>query len=154
MISKTRPPAVLSVCRESRIQALTIYKAVDDGIRTKTPKFSFCDRPIYVNPEVDIVYRNKFAGDKGDAFRMRCKKWVVDTEPMAFTPTLAVDLIALISPRKLKPESLFFLCYQLTVVEKRKDELDRTLEDICIPEMHNMVVVREIAMCAEKDFAI
>src|SRR5256885_7142933 len=36
VLSRTRPPAILSVCRESRTLGLTIYKAMDEGDRKST----------------------------------------------------------------------------------------------------------------------
>jgi hypothetical protein len=97
MFSRTRPPAILAVSREARKLGLTIYKRVDEGIRSEnSPR----DAPIYINPEVDIMYRGKIACKKGDAFRARCKHWVLDTEPLAITRTLAVDAIALTQEKK------------------------------------------------------
>jgi hypothetical protein len=54
LMSTTRPPASLSVSRESRAVALTIYKAMDEGVRTEGSRLNI---PIYVNPAVDILYR-------------------------------------------------------------------------------------------------
>lgn len=89
-ISTTRPPAVLGVCREARSLALTIYKPILDDIRTKDTDF---DRPIYVNPEVDTIYRGKEACRQGDAFRVRGRNLVPG--PVCGARTLAVDTIAL-----------------------------------------------------------
>jgi len=92
VLSRTRPPAILSVCRESRTLALTIYKAMDEGIRSKGGAF---DIPVYVNPEVDCTYRGKQACRKGDAFRIRNKLGRDEDAPVAATRDLAVDLTAI-----------------------------------------------------------
>jgi 2EXR family len=79
-ISTTRPPAILGVCREARSLALTtIYKIVAEDIRTKD---SPLDRPIYVNPNVDIIYKGKVWCRNGDAFRIRCRDWEEESEPL------------------------------------------------------------------------
>lgn len=96
MISRTRPPAMLSVCQESRLTGLEIYKAMDEGIRTKGGSFGAqVEIPIYVNPEVDTVLRGKKACRKGDAFRHRVNKWIMESKPFDATRSLAVDLVAL-----------------------------------------------------------
>ncbi|TVY82119.1 hypothetical protein LSUE1_G004144 [Lachnellula suecica] len=160
-MSKTRPPAILAACRESRIQGLAIYKAVDDGIRTKTTKYAHLDRPIYVNPEVDVIFRGHTACDKGDAFRIRCKEplgvryneQIAHTEPVAFTRTLAVDLVALTKTwKRITEQEISSLFYEMSVLEKREDEAKRIL-GTCKPgveEVATLMIVREIAKCAER----
>ncbi|PMD32938.1 hypothetical protein L207DRAFT_590012 [Hyaloscypha variabilis F] len=96
MISRTRPPAIISVCHESRSTALQIYKAMDEDVRTKGTQF---DAPIYVNPKVDIVLRGKRACREGDAFRHRRGEWIRESKPCASTRTLAVDLLAVTGRR-------------------------------------------------------
>jgi hypothetical protein len=81
---------------------LTIYKTIVEDIRTKGTQL---DVPIYVNPEVDIIYRGKAVCRKGDAFRVRCRGWEEgESEPVSGTRILAVDTIAL---RVLKPWKLY-----------------------------------------------
>lgn len=150
MYSKTRPPAVLSVCREARAHGLTIYKAIDAGIRTKHPKFSQHDIPIYVNPEVDVIYRSKIACEKGDAFRVRCRIWATYSEPVVFTPTLAVDLIALSQPRDLIQRDFLFLYDHLKTKEQRDDRFKQMFKLGSKPEIQRFIVIQELSRCVER----
>jgi len=149
MFSNTRPPAVLSVCREARAHGLTIYEAIDVGIRTKHPRFSQYDIPIYANPEVDIIYRSKTACEKGDAFRVRCKIWAMHSEPAAFTPTLAVDLTALSKPRNLIKRDFLFLYDQLKPNEQRGDRLKKMFKLASTPELQRLILTQELARCVD-----
>jgi hypothetical protein len=88
VLSRTRPPAILGVCRESRTLGLTIYKAMDEGIRTKGGAF---DISVYVNPQVDYTYRGKQTCRKGDVLRVRNKLGRDEDAPVAATRDLAVD---------------------------------------------------------------
>jgi hypothetical protein len=68
VMSKTRPPAVLGVCQESRSTTLEIYRAMDGRIWTRG---ELCDIPVHVIPEVDAVLRGKKACRSGLAFSHR-----------------------------------------------------------------------------------
>src|SRR6266536_4097993 len=70
VLIRTRPPAVLSLCREARSLGLTISKAMDTRITIKGGAF---DVPVYVNPQVDYTHQGKQTCRKGDAFRIRHK---------------------------------------------------------------------------------
>lgn len=110
--SFTRTPAILGVCCESRNLALTIYKSLDNGNQIRNIEQKNRHTPVYVNPEVDIIYRNKLTCDRGGAFVLRYvdvtgdkdDEWEVLKKPVSGTRILAVDLIAL-----TKPYSLFTL---------------------------------------------
>ncbi|KAE9365491.1 hypothetical protein N431DRAFT_101645 [Stipitochalara longipes BDJ] len=137
MISRTRPPAMLSVCQESRTTALQIYKAMDEGIRTKGAEF---DIPIYVNPKVDIVLRGKRACREGDAFRHRLGVWINESKPYAATRTLAVDLLA-VTRRRDDPFTS----------QLRKDYYDRDDSTTFSDEIVHLLAVttiQQIAACA------
>jgi hypothetical protein len=62
LMSTTRPPAILSGSHESRVVALTIYKATDEGVCTEDSRLNI---PIYVNPAVDIIYRGEKVVSEG-----------------------------------------------------------------------------------------
>lgn len=91
-VSRTRPPAMLGVCKESRRVGMVAYKVVNEGLSLADSELNV---PIYVNPEVDIIYRGKIACSGGDAFRVRCKDFMIDTVPVSGTRKLAVDPMAL-----------------------------------------------------------
>lgn len=97
--SHTRPPAILSVNHESRTLALSIYASIYSELNTLEKYSRRGPVPIYVNPRVDITYRGKDSCRNGDAFKIRYKNYGVDWEPIAATPTLAVDISAL-RPRR------------------------------------------------------
>lgn len=100
MRSCTRPPAILSVNHESRTQALSIYTSIYSELNS--PDHYLRPVPIYVNPAVDITYRGKNSCKRGDSFKIYYKNYGVDCEPLAATPTLAVDIIALRPRRPMK----------------------------------------------------
>lgn len=67
---------------------------MEDIIGSETPQH----RPIYINPEADVMYRGKIACREGNAFQARTKEWRTekpDLETLAVTRTLAVDAMAL-----------------------------------------------------------
>ena len=94
MHCRTRPPAILSVCRESRGVALTVYRDISKEI--PGPEESEEEtQPIYVNSTVDIILRGEEPCAIGDSFRVRYStEDKVSTVPVAFTETLAIDLTA------------------------------------------------------------
>jgi hypothetical protein len=52
--------------------------------------------PIYINLLVDITYRGKYSCKRGDAFKIdHIGPYNFGTEPLAATPTFAVDIIAM-----------------------------------------------------------
>jgi hypothetical protein len=141
MYFTTRPPAILSVCREAREIGLTIYKRMEEGIQYGSNTSQ--DTRIYVNPEVDITYRGKMSCRKGDMFRIRCRDWSEDTEPLAMTRTLAVDARAVTRFRDAPSELLSFM--GMTYPEK---EWDKLIENMCI-SMYYMTK-DEVIKCCEQ----
>lgn len=89
--STTRSPAILGVCRESRRVGLEKYDTIDQ--KPITPSDLFKPLPIYVNPEVDIIYRGRKSCRDGCVFRIACKDEEGNDKavPIAMTRTLAVD---------------------------------------------------------------
>jgi hypothetical protein len=139
-ISTTRAPAILGVCREARTLALTIYNTIFEDIRTKDSRL---DRPIYVNPAVDIIYRGKAACRKGDAFRVRCRDWEEESDPLCGTRILAVDTIAL---RALKKPEL----NTLPIYDQRRWEgLQKKVQER-LRKPSDTSPAAEIARCALK----
>jgi hypothetical protein len=144
-ISTTRPPAILGVCREARSLALTTYNTFAEDIRTKDSDF---DKPIYINPEVDIIYRGKAACRKGDAFRIRYRGW--EEEPLYGTRILAVDTIAL---RALKPEKPDYKDIHLYEFSDKWKGLQKKVPDALQERLRKSPgtsVASEIAKCAMK----
>jgi hypothetical protein len=95
LMSTTRPPAILSGSHESRAVALTIYKAMDEGVRTEGSRLNI---PIYVNPTVDIIYRGRKSCQKGNAFHIKLGLPLgnpgTNAGPLCITGKLAVGLTA------------------------------------------------------------
>jgi hypothetical protein len=108
MMTKSRPPALLSACRESRMVALTIFQDVGKKFQTRGYRDGIFDNPCYINPEIDTIYRAKKSCFKGDAFRIRHGDWLLDREPLAITKTLAVDLAALTQLRQFCDNDVLF----------------------------------------------
>jgi hypothetical protein len=144
--STTRPPAILRVYREARSLALTIYKPIFEDLRTKDTQF---DRPIYVNPNADIIYRGKAACRKGDAFRLRrCGNW--EDEALCGTRILAVDAIALTALRPKKDDYKDIQLYEFTDKWKTlQNEAPESLQEL-LRKPSGTSPASEIAKCAMK----
>jgi hypothetical protein len=56
-VTKAPPPAALSVCRESRSEALKVYTLRIQLLANKLAGPGWCE-VIYLNPEIDVVYAN------------------------------------------------------------------------------------------------
>lgn len=110
LMSRSRPPAMLSVCRESRTLGLNWYTTLDKGKHITQdcipPSHSI---PIYINPQVDIIYRGRNSCRRGRAFMiqyLKCSSRYVETgpgemfstikQPIAMSKILAVDLLAIL----------------------------------------------------------
>lgn len=164
MHSKTRPPAILGVCKVSRKMGLKIYKAINEATRTKTPHhYQYLDIPIYVNRHVDIIYRGKHSSDMEQGFVLSYhahdeygKKEQIHDLPIAFTRTLAVDLLALMPGRRtragasfgkvlgdLAPEEVVKITDQMEVAGE--ESLKRTYQDL-----YDTYRVKSIIRCFEK----
>ncbi|PMD33318.1 hypothetical protein L207DRAFT_169695 [Hyaloscypha variabilis F] len=107
IITTTRPPAMLSACREAREIGLSIYKQAQEGMQNRPPTSR--DIPIYVNPEVDIIYRGRRSCEAGDMYKMRCRDWSKDTEPLAMTRTLAIDARGVTRFRMASPKVIMHI---------------------------------------------
>ncbi|KAL2069326.1 hypothetical protein VTL71DRAFT_15664 [Oculimacula yallundae] len=139
--SGTRPPILLSVCRESRAYGLTVYKQMDRGIRTTGSILeTMFDIPIYVNPPVDIIFRHSNTCLIGSAFSVRCKQWIDHTQPMAATQTLAVDIAALSKLVTGRTNDYLRTEYRGGDENRLREELRRSKTNIC----------KDIAACAAK----
>lgn len=90
--ASSRNPARL---QELRSTGLAIYKPADRDLRDEFMDF---DRPIYTNPDADIICRNGKSYVESDAFRF----WVGDnSKPTGLTRTLAVGSRAMSRTKKL-----------------------------------------------------
>lgn len=112
MVSLTRPPALLAFCQESRNFGLSIYKRRYRIVRYPAGGREIegkCQRPVYVNPDIDIMYRGKRPCQVGDAFRARCRachKLTPEFQFIEATRILAVDALAL--SLKASDDALFW----------------------------------------------
>jgi hypothetical protein len=116
--SHTRPPAILSVNRESRTQALCVYVSMYTEYNTLHKYSCKGPTPIYTNPFVDITYRGKQSCRWGDAFKIRYGDYAVpsgDIEPLAATSTLAVDIVAV---RRVRPISTPSICDEKALLQQ------------------------------------
>jgi hypothetical protein len=103
--SNTRPPAILNVCNESRQLGLKEIYTTPFLDRSNDP-YAYNVVPIYINESRDIIYRGKESCRKGDAFYQRCRNFKTDSEPLAVTCTLAVDVMAITRDRQIDQATL------------------------------------------------
>ncbi|EPE31839.1 hypothetical protein GLAREA_11921 [Glarea lozoyensis ATCC 20868] len=96
VISETRPPAILNVSKEARAYTLTKYTAIDEKILSKKGDEEVNKSPVYVNSDVDIVYRGKGPCSTSHAFAMKHECLEDFLVPVAFSKVLAVDIYGII----------------------------------------------------------
>jgi hypothetical protein len=94
--SKTRVPAILHVSQEARKYALTKYTPIDQNLQSENEDEHVDECPVYVNQEVDVVYRGKSCCNMHAQFTIRYPYEWSRPLPTAFSKTLAVNLHAVI----------------------------------------------------------
>lgn len=103
--SNTRRPAILSICRESRQLGLKEIYTTPFLDRSNYPYGSH-DAPIYINESRDIIYRGRKSCRQGEAFYQRCRNFETESEPLAVTCTLAVDIMAVTRDRQIDEDAV------------------------------------------------
>ncbi|KAF8862232.1 hypothetical protein BDZ45DRAFT_739535 [Acephala macrosclerotiorum] len=89
VMSRTRPPALLHICKESRALGLNeIYQIAYLDYQNPANKFRLLDEDVS-NVEVPAVKQTPAA------LLIRCKNWKEKKEPLDATRILAVDIMAL-----------------------------------------------------------
>ncbi|KAE9379972.1 hypothetical protein N431DRAFT_432287 [Stipitochalara longipes BDJ] len=141
MVSTTRPPAMLSACREAREIGLTVYKRMEEGMQNGPPTSR--DVPIYINPEVDIMYRGRMSCRKGDMYKLRCRDWSKDTEPLAMSKTLAIDARGVTRFQEPPAEVVMDICENYP-----KEEWSELMENMFLNIHYG--TMEEVIKCAEK----
>jgi hypothetical protein len=85
------------VSREARTYALTKYTAINEKLLDKEGDEEVNKSPVYVNAEVDVVYRGKTPCEIEHAFAIEAAPHLRDGRiPVAFSKVLAVDLFTII----------------------------------------------------------
>ena len=103
--SNTRTPAILTVCKESRQLGLKEIYTTPFLDRSNYP-YGHRDAPIYINESRDIIYRGKQSCRQGEAFYQRCRSFKTESEPLAVTCTLAVDIMAITRDRQIDQDAV------------------------------------------------
>jgi len=117
--SFTRPLALLNAYREARKIGLTVYKRAEIELLHGGATIQELT-PTYFNPERDIIYRGKTSCGNGDMFRIRCRDWHKDTEPMALASTLALDSRAITRWSRPAPEMIEYVCMRFQQKEQEE----------------------------------
>ena len=103
--STTGTPTILNVCNESRQLGLKeIYTTPFLG--RSNDRYAYNAIPIYINESRDIIFRGKESCRRGDAFRQRCRNFTIESEPLAVSCTLAVDIMAISRDRQIDQVAL------------------------------------------------